>query len=99
MSTDAPCCETDVAGHMMALAQFPLSRSLNSFRYHGNPIFERGAPGEWDDGLIRDPMVFFDNGAPLDERFKLYYCGTKAGGNGQMQNGVTGAAELGKEEA
>ena len=88
MNADTPCCETSIAGHMMALAQFPLNRSLNNYRYHKNPILERGAPGEWDDGLIRDPMVFYDSDAPLDERFKLYYCGAGADSGGQMQIGL-----------
>ena len=88
MDTSMPCPEADIAGHMMALAQFPLNRSLNNFRHHRNPIFEKGAPGEWDDGLVRDPMLFYDNDAPPDERFKLYYCGARAGGDGQMQIGL-----------
>jgi len=88
MATSTPCRETDIAGHLMALAQFPLNRSLNNFRYHGNPILERGASGEWDDGLIRDPMAFYDNDATVDEKFKLYYCGAEADSDGQMQIGL-----------
>lgn len=60
---------------MDALRDFPLNRSIDSFRWHGNPVLERGEPGEWDDDLIRDPMVFYDNTAPREERFRLYYCG------------------------
>lgn len=64
--------------HMSALKQFPLNRKLNSFRWHKNPVLERGAPGEWDDNLIRDPMLFFDNTAPTAEKFKVYYCGNSS---------------------
>ena len=65
---------------MRALEQFPLNRSLNSFRWHGNPILEKGDPGEWDEALIRDPMLLYDYRAPEEERFKLYYSGRDASG-------------------
>jgi len=78
----------DLAGHMLALEQFALNRSLNNFRYHNNPIFEQGKPGEWDDALVRDPMIFFDTSAPEEERFKLYYCGQGTGTEGHMQIGL-----------
>jgi len=70
-----------VSDCMRVLEQFPLNRSLNPFRWHGNPILERGAPGEWDDKYIRDPMLLYDFLAPAEERFKLYYSGgnTKGG--------------------
>ena len=84
----------DISGHMLALEQFPLSRNLNNFRYHGNPILRRGEPGEWDDGLIRDPMVFYDNDAAADERFKLYYCGSRADSDGRMQIGLAYGSSL-----
>ena len=78
----------DYAGQMLVLEQFPLNRSLNNFRYHGNPIFEKGATGEWDGAQIRDPMVFYDNTAPPEERWKLYYCGASDDSEGQMQIGL-----------
>ena len=71
---------------MRALEQFPLNRSLNCFRWHGNPILEKGAPGQWDDALIRDPMVFYDHAAPAQERLKLYYSGENA--NREMHIGL-----------
>ncbi len=80
--------ETDLSGHMLALEQFPLNRSLNNFRYHHNPIFERGQPGAWDDERVRDPMLLFDTSAPEAERFKLYYCGTGTGTGDHMQIGL-----------
>jgi len=86
--------ESDIAGHMTALEQFALSRSLNNFRYHKNPILEKGQPGEWDDGQIRDPMIFYDNTAPEDERFKLYYCGSRADSNGQLHIGLAYGASF-----
>ena len=82
------------SSHMRALERFPLNRSLNNFRYHKNPILERGKPGEWDDALIRDPMVFYDNTAPPEETFKLYYCGARAASNGQMQIGLAYGSSL-----
>ena len=84
----------DFSQHMLALEQFPLNRSLNNFRYHKNPILERGKPGEWDDALIRDPMIFYDNSAPSDEKFKLYYCGASADSEGQMQIGLAYGSSL-----
>ncbi len=86
----------DLSGHMLALEQFPLNRSLNNFRYHKNPIFEKGEPGEWDDALVRDPMVFFDTSAPEEERFKLYYCGQGRGSEGHMQIGLAYGSSLEK---
>jgi len=77
---------------MRALEQFPLNRSLNSFRWHGNPILEKGAPGEWDEALIRDPMLFYDCLAPAQERFKLYYSGEDA--RGQMHIGLAYGSSL-----
>ena len=84
----------DIAGHMAALDHFPLHRSLNNFRYHKNPIFTKGEPGEWDDGLVRDPMVFYDNTAPVDEKFRLYYCGSKAGSDGRLHIGLAYGSSL-----
>ncbi len=83
-----------VSEHMHALEQFPVNRSLNSFRWHGNPILEKGASGEWDEALIRDPMIFYDNGAPAGEAFKLYYSGQ--GGEGQMHIGLAYGSSLEK---
>ena len=80
------------AEHIQALEQFPLNRSLNSFRWHGNPILEKGAPGEWDESLIRDPMVFYDYDAPEDEKFKIYYSGQ--GSDGKMQIGLAYGSSL-----
>ena len=77
---------------MRALEQFPLNRSLNAFRWHGNPILEKGAPGEWDEALIRDPMVFYDYLAPAQERFKLYYSGEDT--NGHMHIGLAYGSSL-----
>ena len=94
MQTPIAASAHDVAGHMLALGQFPLSRSLNNFRYHKNPILRKGAPGEWDDGLIRDPMVFYDNAAPADEKFKLYYCGSRVASDGRMQIGLAYGSSL-----
>jgi hypothetical protein len=84
----------DLAGHLLALQQFALNRSLNNFRYHGNPIFEQGKPGEWDDTLVRDPMIFVDEAAPEEERFKLYYCGMGTGTGGHMQIGLAYGSSL-----
>ena len=86
----------DISGHMLALEQFPLNRSLNNFRYHGNPIFEKGEPGEWDDALVRDPMIFLDTSAPEEERFKLYYCGRGTGSEGHIQIGLAYGSSLEK---
>lgn len=82
--------------HAFALEQFALNRSLNNFRYHKNPILKRGSPGEWDDALIRDPMIFYDNDAPPEEKFKLYYCGAGARSDGRMQIGFAHGASLKK---
>ncbi len=84
----------DLAGHVLALEQFALNRSLNNFRYHKNPIFEKGKPGEWDDKLVRDPMIFLDVSAPEEERFKLYYCGFGTGTEGHMQIGLAYGSSL-----
>jgi len=92
--TDALNRDANISGHMLALEQFPLNRSLNNFRYHKNPILEKGNPGEWDDALIRDPMIFYDNTAPPDERFKLYYCGSSADSEGRMQIGLACGSSL-----
>lgn len=86
--------EADVSGYMLALDQFPLNRSLNNFRFHKNPILEKGNPGEWDDALIRDPMIFYDNTAPTEEKFKLYYCGASADSDGRMQIGLACGSSL-----
>ena len=94
MQTDTVSSVGDISGHMLALEQFPLSRNLNNFRYHRNPILRKGNPGEWDDGLIRDPMVFYDNTAPADEKFRLYYCGCRADSDGQMQIGLAYGSSL-----
>jgi len=88
VQTDTVFSVGDISGHMLALGQFPLSRNLNNFRYHRNPILRKGNPGEWDDGLIRDPMVFYDNAASADEKFRLYYCGCRADSDGQIQIGL-----------
>lgn len=84
-----------VSEHIHALEQFPLYRSLNSFRWHGNPIMESGKTGEWDDGLIRDPMIFCDTAAAPEERFKLYYSGQSAS-DGQMHIGLACGSSLEK---
>jgi len=95
MKTDSST-NGDLSGHMLALEQFPLNRSLNNFRYHKNPIFEKGKPGEWDDALVRDPMIFSDTSAPEEERFKLYYCGQGTGSEGHMQIGLAYGSSLEK---
>lgn len=84
-----------VSEHIHVLEQFPLYRSLNSFRWHGNPILQKGKPGEWDDALIRDPMIFYDATAPAEERFKLYYSG-QSSCDGQMHIGLAYGRSLEK---
>lgn len=86
----------DISGHMRALDQFCLNRSLNNFRYHKNPIMEKGKPGEWDDAEIRDPMIFYDNTAQPEEKFKLYYCGASTKSEGQLQIGLAHGSSLEK---
>ncbi|MDO9465431.1 MAG: hypothetical protein Q7J67_09075 [bacterium] len=81
-----------VSEHMRALEQFPLNRSLNSFRWHGNPILEKGTSREWDEALIRDPMLFYDYDAPEDEKFKLYYSGQNS--DGKMHIGLAYGSSL-----
>lgn len=89
-----PGSSGDLAGHVLALEQFALNRNLNNFRYHNNPVFGRSKAGEWDDELVRDPMVFFDISAPEDERFKLYYCGRGTGTDGHLQIGLAYGSSL-----
>ena len=93
MKGDTPV-DGNISGHMLVLEQFPLNRSLNNFRFHKNPILEKGAPGQWDDALIRDPMIFFDNDAPPEEKFRLYYCGAGTGSEGRMQIGLACGSTL-----
>ena len=84
-----------VSEHMQALKEFPLNRSMNSFRWHHNPILEAGTAGEWDDALIRDPMIFYDNTAPVEEKFKLYYSG-KSSVDGKVHIGLAYGSSLEK---
>ena len=78
----------DLSAHIHALDHFPLHRPVNNFRYHKNPILKKGNPGEWDDAAIRDPMILYDNTAPPEEKFRLYYCGASTKSEGQMQIGL-----------
>jgi len=39
-------------------------------KYAGNPVFDLGAPGQWDDDNVADPHVYWFGG-----RFHLYYNG------------------------
>jgi len=44
--------------------------NLTWTKYSGNPVFNPGDFGEWDDQGVRDPMVIFDG-----TEYKMYYTG------------------------
>ena len=44
-------------------------------KYEGNPILEKGAPGDWDDGGFSEAEVFYRNGI-----YHMFYGGTRIHG-------------------
>ena len=69
------------------------SRDLVTWeRYPGNPVFERGAPGTWDEGALWFPEV-----QRVDGRYLMWYEGTGAG-LGMASQAAREASRLARDE-
>lgn len=51
------------------------SDGINWTKYEGNPIFEKGAPGEWDDYSVAIPYV-----VRTDTLYQMWYTGSRQDG-------------------
>lgn len=58
-------------GDVIAVGYATSPDGINWTKYDGNPVFERGAPGSWDDdGLFYASSVVYNGG-----QYILWYCG------------------------
>jgi len=58
----------DTSYHRIGYATSP--DGITWTKYEDNPVLDLGAPGEWDDLLVGDPFVLFEDGT-----YKMWYSG------------------------